>query len=211
MSSPQQSADCGRLGSGLSCIFPHWSIILRGHIKFQRKARKKPQFSDLCGERSWINMAAAKNLEIDQIDRRIIGILTSHGRLSFRDLGAQVHLSPNATADRVRRLQSANIICGFHAEIDRTKLGLSLQAYIDVRLRPGTSAQSFEAVATKLPGIINAAILTGALDFRLRVACQGQSDLVQLIETLRSRAGVQETNTTVILKELAANTYVRSI
>jgi len=75
-------------------------------------------------------------------------------------------------------------------------------AYIDVRLRPGTGAQSFEAVAMKLPGVINAAILTGALDFRLRVACKGQSDLVQLIETLRSRAGVQETNTTVILREL---------
>jgi Lrp/AsnC family leucine-responsive transcriptional regulator len=107
-------------------------------------------------------MAAARNLEINEIDRRIIAILTSHGRLSFRDLSAQVHLSPDATAERVRRLQSANIICGFHAEIDHTKLGLSLQAYIDVRLRPGTSAQSFEAVATGLPGITNAAILTGA-------------------------------------------------
>ena len=150
-------------------------------------------------------MVAAKNLEIDEIDRRIIGILTSHGRLSFRDLGAKVHLSPNATAERVRRLQSANIIRGFHADLDYTKLGLSLQGYIDVRLRPGTSAQNFEAVAMKLPGVISAAILTGALDFRLRVACKGQSDLVELIETLRSRAGVQETNTTVILRELAGN------
>ena len=150
-------------------------------------------------------METEKNLEIDEIDRRILGILTSQGRLSFRDLGAKVHLSPNATAERVRRLQSANIIRGFHADLDYTKLGLSLQAYIDVRLRPGTSAQNFEAVAMKLPGVISAAILTGALDFRLRVACQGQSDLVQLIETLRSRAGVQETNTTVILRELAGN------
>jgi len=150
-------------------------------------------------------METEKNLEIDEIDRRILGILTSQGRLSFRDLGAKVHLSPNATAERVRRLQSANIIRGFLADLDYTKLGLSLQAYIDVRLRPGTSAQNFEAVAMKLPGVISAAILTGALDFRLRVACQGQSDLVQLIETLRSRAGVQETNTTVILRELAGN------
>jgi len=150
-------------------------------------------------------METEKNLEIDEIDRRILGILTSQGRLSFRDLGAKVHLSPNATAERVRRLQSANIIRGFHADLDYTKLGLSLQAYIDVRLRPGTSAQNFEAVAMKLPGVISAAILTGALDFRLRVACKGQSDLVQLIETLRSRAGVQETNTTVILRELAGN------
>jgi Lrp/AsnC family transcriptional regulator, leucine-responsive regulatory protein len=150
-------------------------------------------------------MVTAKNLELDEIDHRIIGVLTSQGRLSFRDLGAQVHLSANATAARVRRLQSANIIRGFRAQIDPTRLGFSLQAYIDVRLRPGTSAQNFEAVAMKLPGVISAAILTGALDFRLRVACRGQSELVQLIETLRSRAGVQDTNTTVILRELTGN------
>jgi Lrp/AsnC family leucine-responsive transcriptional regulator len=114
----------------------------------------------------------------------------------------------NATAARVRRMQSANIVRGFHAQIDPTKLGLSLQAYLDVRLRPGTSAQNVEAFAVKLPAVISAAILTGALDFRLRVACKGQSELGQLIETLRSRAGVQETNTTVILGELTGNARV---
>lgn len=148
-------------------------------------------------------MGTAKSIEIDEIDRRIIGILTAHGCLSFRDLGAQVHLSPNATAERVRRLQTANIIRGFHADIDHTKLGLSLEAYIDVRLQPGTSAQRFEGVALKMPGVISAAILTGALDFRLRVVCEGHSELVQLIEALRSRGGAQETNTTVILREFS--------
>jgi Lrp/AsnC family leucine-responsive transcriptional regulator len=98
-----------------------------------------------------------------------------------------------------------NIIRSFHAQIDYAKLGLSLQAYIDVRLRPGTTLQNVEAIAMKLPGVLGAAILTGALDFRLRVACKGESGLVQLIETLRSRAGVQETNTAVILRELVAN------
>jgi Lrp/AsnC family leucine-responsive transcriptional regulator len=146
-------------------------------------------------------MTTAKNHGIDEIDHKIIRALAFQGRLSFRDLSSQVHLSPNATAERVRRLQAAKIIRGFHAEIDKAKLGLSLQAYIDVRLRPGTSAQSFESVAMKLPGVVSAAILTGALDFRLRVACKDQSDLVHLIETLRARAGVQETNSTVILRE----------
>ena len=148
-------------------------------------------------------MGTEKNLEVDEIDRRILGILSSNGRLSFRDLGAQIHLSPNATAERVRRLQSANIIRGFHADIDHTKLGLSLEVYIDGRLQPGTSAQRFEGLVMKMPRVVSAAILTGALDFRLRVACKGQSELVQVIETLRSRAGVQETNTTVILREFS--------
>lgn len=147
-------------------------------------------------------MGTAKSPEIDEIDRKIIAALVCEGRLSFRDLGGQVHLSPNATAERVRRLRSAGVIRGFHADVDHVRVGFALQAYIDVRLRPGTSAQDFEAVAMNLPGVVNAAILTGALDFRLRVACRNESELVQLIEALRLRAGAQETSSTVILREV---------
>lgn len=147
-------------------------------------------------------MDTEKNLEIDEIDRKIIDLLFAEGRLSFRDLSARIHLSPNATAERVRNLQAVRIIRGFHAEIDHAKLGFSLQAYIDVRLRQGTSAQSFEAVAAKLPGIVSVAILTGAFDCRVRASCRDQSDLMRLIESLRSRAGVQETSSTIILREV---------
>ena len=147
-------------------------------------------------------MGTAKTPELDEIDREIIAALAGEARLSFRDLGSQIHLSPNAAAERVRRLRLANVIRGFHTEIDHVRLGFALQAYIDIRLRTGTSAQDFEAVAMKLPGVVNAAILTGALDFRLRVACRNESELVQLIETLRSRAGAQETTSTVILREV---------
>lgn len=146
-------------------------------------------------------MRAEENSDIDGIDRQIIRELLVHGRISFRDLGAKVHLSPNATAERVRRLVQSGIIGGFHAEVDRTKLGQSLQAYIDIRLKPGTSAQAFQMVVQKLSGVLSMASMTGALDFRLRVACKDQEDLVGLIESLRSKAGVQETNTSIILAE----------
>lgn len=148
-------------------------------------------------------MGTAKNSEIDEIDRKIIAALVREGRLSFRDLGVQVHLSSNATAERVRRLRSANIIRGFHAEIDHARLGFALQAYVDVRLRPGTSGQDFETVAMNLPGVVNATILTGGVDFRLRVTCRNEPELVRLIETLRLRAGAQETSSAVILREAA--------
>jgi hypothetical protein len=56
--------------------------------------------------------------------------------------------------------------------------------------------------ALTLSGILSMTIIAGALAFRLRVACKNQSDLVNLIETLRSKAGVQETNTSIILGEV---------
>jgi Lrp/AsnC family leucine-responsive transcriptional regulator len=60
---------------------------------------------------------------IDEIDRKIIRSLVSEGRISFRDLGERVHLSPNATAERVRRMQSSGVIRGFGAMVNWSHLG----------------------------------------------------------------------------------------
>jgi Lrp/AsnC family transcriptional regulator, leucine-responsive regulatory protein len=143
-----------------------------------------------------------KNAALDSIDRQILRALHTDGRASFRDLSKSVYLSPNATAERVRRLQSMGVIRGFHARLDPASLGLYLEAYIDVKLQPGTSAQSFEAAVRKLSGVVSMAILTGAFDVRLRVVCGDQTALGQLIETLRARTGALETNSTVICREV---------
>lgn len=104
----------------------------------------------------------------------------------------------------MRRLEANGFIRGYYAEVDHAKLGFSLRAYIDIRLRPGVSAQIFEAKARKLPGIESIAILTGAMDLRVRVVCCDQNELEQLIAMLRTEAGAQETNTSVILRESQA-------
>jgi Lrp/AsnC family leucine-responsive transcriptional regulator len=139
---------------------------------------------------------------IDDIDRKILLALCTDGRISFRELGQRVYLSPNAVSERVRRLRLAGIIRGFHGSLDSRLLGLSVHAYIDVKLQPGTSTQQFEAAAMKLPGVVSIAILTGSVDGRLRVACKDQPELHGLIETLRAQAGAKETNTTAILREV---------
>lgn len=128
---------------------------------------------------------------MDDIDRKILRELCADGRVSFRDLSRIVYLSPNATAERIRRLRSLGVIRGVHAFLDPVLLGLSVEAYIDVRLQPGTTAQSFEAAVMKLQGVVSMAILTGSFDVRLRVACKDQADLVRLIETLRARTGAR--------------------
>lgn len=142
---------------------------------------------------------------IDEIDRKIIRYLIKDGRMSFRDLGERVHLSPNATAERVRRMQASGIISGFSAQVSWRHLGYLVEAYIDVRLQPGTSVTNFQSAVTKIPGIITAAIVTGDFDFRIRVACRDQSHLVQVIETLRAHAGAQGTSSAVICQEIAVS------
>jgi len=147
-----------------------------------------------------------KNAELDASDRAILGALTRNARTSYRDLASLAHLSPNATAERVRRLQEQGVIKGFCVEIEPSSLGLNLQAFIDVKLPKGTTMDAFERTLTRIAAVEEAVSMTGAFDVRLRVICKDPRQLGELIEQLRAQAGVQETSATVILRRLNLKT-----
>ena len=139
---------------------------------------------------------------LDKIDQQLIELLRQDARLSYRDLGERVALSANTVADRVRRLISDNILLGFAAKVNYSALDLQVQALIDVKMLPSTSASHFESAIATIPGIVAATLTTGSYDYVLRVVCAQHADLVHLIEALRARAGVQDTHSRVILREL---------
>jgi Lrp/AsnC family leucine-responsive transcriptional regulator len=139
---------------------------------------------------------------VDKIDREIIRVLQADGRCSFTELGAAVHLSANAAADRVRRLLESGTIVGIHAVVDPAALGLTIEAQIDVKLRPTTTADAFERAIRDVPQVSTATLVTGSFDYALRVACSDRADLAAVTETIRERAGAQETYSRIILREV---------
>jgi Lrp/AsnC family transcriptional regulator, leucine-responsive regulatory protein len=138
---------------------------------------------------------------MDDIDRTIVTRLRKDARTSFRDLAAAVDLSPNAVADRVRRLVEQGTIRAFRAEIDPVALGRGLFAYVDLRMKPGITAAAFERRLRGVHGIVSATLTTGRFDYTLRVACADQDELVDVIETLRAKCGAEETYSRIILRE----------
>ena len=67
---------------------------------------------------------------LDDIARRLLDELQSNGRASYADLAKKAGLSPSAAAERMRRLEDAGVIRGYHADIDPEALGLSVTALI---------------------------------------------------------------------------------
>ena len=71
---------------------------------------------------------------IDKIDARILRVLQRDGRISNLKLAEEVHLSPTAVLERVKRLTRENFILGYEARLNPNKLGASMMVFIEVLL-----------------------------------------------------------------------------
>lgn len=142
----------------------------------------------------------AKNSAINATDREILDALVGNARLSFRELGERVSLSPNATAERVRRLCERGVIAGFTARVDPSAAGRTLVALMDVRLEGPAESGRFERLVEATDEVTDAMHVTGRFDYQVRVACQDASDLDRLIRLFKTKGGVAETDTRLALR-----------
>jgi Lrp/AsnC family transcriptional regulator, leucine-responsive regulatory protein len=138
---------------------------------------------------------------MDKIDHAILSKLAHDGRLSFRELADAVHLSPNAVAERFRRLMADGTIRHIRAVLDPAAFGRTVEAVVEVKLQPETEASAFETSLRHLPQVVSATLMTGSYDYAVRVACVDRDDLVAVTETMR-RHGVRDTYTRMVLREV---------
>jgi Lrp/AsnC family leucine-responsive transcriptional regulator len=141
---------------------------------------------------------ATETVVLDKIDKQILSILQTDGRISWQMLGDRVHLSANAVAERVRRMTRAGVIRGFKAEVNQAALGRTLEAVIDARM-PHT--QGFDDAVMKRDDVLWAAHVTGESDITLAVACDGTAGLDSRLRGLQ-REGATEPRTDVVLRKI---------
>ena len=129
---------------------------------------------------------------IDQTAWRLLRELQADARLSFSALARRVGMSTPAVAERVRRLEEAGAIVGYHATVDRAHLGRPLGAY----LRLTTSASSYQrviAMCGSLDAVIECHHITGEDCFLIRLAVTSVAELEDVIARFR-RFGTAHTS-----------------
>jgi Lrp/AsnC family leucine-responsive transcriptional regulator len=136
----------------------------------------------------------------DAIDRRIIDILSTDGRVSWRELADRVHLAPSSVADRVRRLEANGVIEGYGARIDRKALGRDVRAVVDVGLPPGLDPAEFEARLAGRDEVALAMYVTGPADYTIIVDCVGAEGLDDFIRWLKTGGGAARTESKFVLR-----------
>lgn len=145
----------------------------------------------------------AGKMNVDRIDREILAHLQKDGRLSNKDLAAEIGISPSTCLERVRRLRSIGAIRGIHADVDPKALGIGLQAMIAVRLSQHAEI-SFEHLRQELlelHEVIAVYLVAGALDALIHVAVRDVDHMRKLVgEKLTSRRDMAHIETSLIFE-----------
>jgi Lrp/AsnC family transcriptional regulator, leucine-responsive regulatory protein len=138
---------------------------------------------------------------VDRNDRELLALLVRNGRSTVQELAEGIHLSPSATRERLRGLESAGFVKGYGAEVDEALLGFGVDALVEVDLAPGTDEDAFAETLAGVPAVVEALHATGEHDYLVRLRCRDTDELHRVVRSLKSPHGAARTHTRVVLGE----------
>jgi Lrp/AsnC family leucine-responsive transcriptional regulator len=118
---------------------------------------------------------------LDAVNQQVLAILTGDARISTAELARQVGMSAPAIRERIDRLEQAGIIRGYHVDIDPSKIGLPVSAWVRVRPGPGQLPKVAD-LAQRSPQVSECHRITGDDCFLLKVHGPSIEDLESVLD-----------------------------
>ena len=135
---------------------------------------------------------------VEEIDRRIVSLLSRNGRMSFTELARQAGLSVSAVHQRVRRLENEGVITGYVALCDPEVIGLPLTAFVSIKPFDPAAPDDVPQRLSALSAIEACHSVAGEENYILKVRVSSPAALEDLLQQIRTLASVS-TRTTIVL------------
>lgn len=140
--------------------------------------------------------------ELDDLDEQVLACLSRDARATFAQIGDDVGLSAPAVKRRVDRLRREGVITGFTTVVDPAAMRWTTEAYVQVFCRGTISPDVLKASWEPIHEVVSAATITGAADAILRLRARDVGHLEQALERIRQAAGVDRTESIIVLTHL---------
>ena len=124
-----------------------------------------------------------QKVKLDSIDRQILHDLQNDGRITNVDLAKCAGISAPPCLRRVRVLEDAGIIKGYHADINADALGFSVTvfAFVGLTSQAESDLQDFEGLVSQWPQVRECHMLMGETDFLLKIVAYDWDDFQKFL------------------------------
>ena len=125
----------------------------------------------------------SKKFKLDTVDKRILSDLQEQGRMTNVELAKNAGISAPPCLRRVRALEDADIIKGYHADIDGEALGytVTIFAFVGLTSQAETDLQEFEVLVTSWDMVRECHMLMGETDFLLKIVARDWDDFQRFL------------------------------
>ncbi|MDV3429647.1 MAG: Lrp/AsnC family transcriptional regulator [Bacillota bacterium] len=143
---------------------------------------------------------------MDSIDLKIINVLKENSRLSTSEISRRVNLSIPAVAERIRKMEEADIIEKYTIKVNREKLSYKLLAFIFVNIDKTENVEEFRKSIVQYDSVLECHHVAGEYDYLLKVLVEDTRSLEYFISNIMKKIkGVVKSNTLITLSTLKEN------
>jgi len=148
----------------------------------------------------------AKVEKFDELDRRIIKLLSTSSQGSYRQIAKQLDVHPTTLIQRVKNLENMGVIKGYRAKIDYMNLGYEYMGIVHIYSEDVVGVQR---ELLDIPQVVAIYDVTGDADCIVMISCSDREDFSSTVKEINALKGVLKTNTSVVLNIVKdSNDYV---
>jgi len=149
--------------------------------------------------------------KLDKIDLKILKILQNNSKITNLELSKQIGLSPAPTLERVKKLETTDIIESYHAIVNPTSIGLNVKTFVLVSLawQKEKALNNFLEKVKAIEEITECYIITGEADFLIKIVCKDIPTYEQLLfKTLSQIEEIERLKTLMTLSTVKNSTVL---
>lgn len=141
----------------------------------------------------------AGQVQLDDIDERIIALLRDDARRTITDIAGRVNLSSAPVKRRIDRLERLGVITGYTVSVDHAMIGPSIEAFTELRFAGNADIDEILGEVERIPEICEVFTMAGDPDALLRIRVSDVEHLKTVVNRLRRTGRVTGTKTLMVL------------
>ena len=144
----------------------------------------------------------AQNFQLDKLDKQILSMLMKDSTIPYTEIAKELVISAGTVHVRMKKLIDTGVVLGSHLEINPTKVGFDICAFLGVFLEKGSEYNDAVARLKKVPEVVELHYTTGIYSMFAKIVCRDTQHLREVLnEQIQTIKGIQRTETFISLEE----------